>query len=124
MDGLNALGRVMRTLRRGSLYLALGAVFAVLATLADAAIAQSGPLVRIIVPFPPGGSADVLARVLSQQIEKTTKQTTLSKSIDIKRRHTDVERLPSRQRGIALSGLDIQATSGIAGNTQPNPATT
>jgi hypothetical protein len=48
----------------------------------------------------------------------------LSKSIDIKRRHTDVERLPSRQRGIALSGLDIQATSGIAGNTQPNPATT
>jgi len=75
VDGLNALGRVMRTLRRGSLYLALGAVFAVLATLADAAIAQSGPLVRIIVPFPPGGSADVLARVLSQQIEKTTKQT-------------------------------------------------
>jgi len=46
----------------------------------------------------------------------------LFKSIDIKRRHT--ERLPSRQGGIALSGLDIQATSGIAGNTQPNPATT
>src|SRR6516165_5815586 len=66
---------VMRTLRRGSLYQALGAVFAVVATLAGAAIAQSGPLVRIIVPFPPGGSADVLARVLSQQIEKTTKQT-------------------------------------------------
>jgi len=48
----------------------------------------------------------------------------LFKSIDIKRRHTDVERLPSRQGGIALLGLDIQATSGIAGNTQPNPATT
>jgi hypothetical protein len=48
----------------------------------------------------------------------------LFKIIDIKRRHTDVERLPSRQGGIALSGLDIQATSGIAGNTQPNPATT
>jgi len=28
-----------------------------------------------IVPSPPGGSADVLARVLSQQIEETTKQT-------------------------------------------------
>jgi tripartite-type tricarboxylate transporter receptor subunit TctC len=56
----------MRTLRRGSLYLTLGAVFTVLATLGDAATAQSGPPVRIIVPFPPGGSADVLALVLSR----------------------------------------------------------
>jgi hypothetical protein len=31
--------------------------------------------VRIIVPSPPGGSTDVLAHVLSQQIEETTKQT-------------------------------------------------
>src|SRR6516164_2113531 len=32
-------------------------------------------LVRIIVPSPPGGSTDVLAHALSQQIEETTKQT-------------------------------------------------
>jgi hypothetical protein len=32
-------------------------------------------LVRIIVPSPPGGSTDVLAHVLSQQIEETAKQT-------------------------------------------------
>jgi tripartite-type tricarboxylate transporter receptor subunit TctC len=41
----------------------------------SAVFAQSGPSVRIIVPFPPGGSADVLARLLSQEIGQRAQQT-------------------------------------------------
>jgi tripartite-type tricarboxylate transporter receptor subunit TctC len=36
--------------------------------LSGTAAAQSGRNIRVIVPYPPGGSADVLARVLSQEI--------------------------------------------------------
>jgi tripartite-type tricarboxylate transporter receptor subunit TctC len=39
------------------------------------ALAQSGRPVRIIVPFPPGGSADVLARIVSQSAGESTRQT-------------------------------------------------
>jgi tripartite-type tricarboxylate transporter receptor subunit TctC len=37
-------------------------------TLSAVATAQSGRTIRVIVPYPPGGSADVLARVLAQEI--------------------------------------------------------
>jgi len=36
--------------------------------LSGTASAQSGRNIRVIVPYPPGGSADVLARVLAQEI--------------------------------------------------------
>jgi tripartite-type tricarboxylate transporter receptor subunit TctC len=39
--------------------------------LAGTAAAQGGRTIRLIVPYPPGGSADVLARILSQQINAT-----------------------------------------------------
>jgi len=39
--------------------------------LSGAAFAQSGRTIRLIVPYPPGGTADVLARVLSQEINAT-----------------------------------------------------
>jgi len=39
--------------------------------LSSAAAAQSGRTIRVIVPYPPGGSADVLARVLAQEINAT-----------------------------------------------------
>jgi tripartite-type tricarboxylate transporter receptor subunit TctC len=38
--------------------------------LSGAASAQSGRTIRVIVPYPPGGSADVLARVLVQEINE------------------------------------------------------
>ena len=43
-----------------------------LLALSEAALAQSGRTVRMIVPYPPAGSADVLARILAQQINDTT----------------------------------------------------
>ena len=39
--------------------------------LSAAASAQSGRTIRVIVPYPPGGSADVLARVVAQEINET-----------------------------------------------------
>src|SRR3954465_10375637 len=37
---------------------------------ADPAWPQAGRTIRIVVPFPPGGSGDILARVLGEQIGK------------------------------------------------------
>jgi tripartite-type tricarboxylate transporter receptor subunit TctC len=45
-------------------------VIAVLATCGQSAWTQSARTIRVVVPFPPGGSADILARVLGEQINK------------------------------------------------------
>jgi tripartite-type tricarboxylate transporter receptor subunit TctC len=41
-------------------------LIATLASLAGAALAQSGPPVRIVIAFPPGGPVDFVARVMAQ----------------------------------------------------------
>ena len=50
--------------------LLLAAGLALLA-LSGAALAQGGRTIRAIVPYPPGGSADVLMRILAQQVNET-----------------------------------------------------
>lgn len=66
-------GALMKIIR-GLLGLIFGAASAAIVGLSGPAGAQSGPAIRIIVPFPPGGSADILARLVSQQIGDTAKQ--------------------------------------------------
>jgi tripartite-type tricarboxylate transporter receptor subunit TctC len=43
----------------------------------EPAWSQGGKSIRIIVPYPPGGSADVLARILGNQISEANGQTVL-----------------------------------------------
>jgi tripartite-type tricarboxylate transporter receptor subunit TctC len=54
----------------------LAAIAATLALAGTSAFAQSYPAkpVRIIVPFPPGGSADLVARTVGQKFTENTKQ--------------------------------------------------
>ncbi len=46
----------------------LAAAFAALALVAGAAMAQDKPPLRILVGFPPGGSADILARMIGEAV--------------------------------------------------------
>src|SRR5712671_5492593 len=41
------------------------------------AFSQAGRTIRIVVPFPPGGSADILARLLGEQINKANGPTVI-----------------------------------------------
>ena len=64
----------MRSIARGF------AGVAVLLVFAAAAIAQEAypsRAVSIVVPFPPGGGADILARVLGQKLSETWRQPVL-----------------------------------------------
>ncbi len=61
----------MRILRR--FIMGLAAVAVVVAGIAASPAAAK--TVKVIIPFPPGGAADVLARILGEQIGKTTGQT-------------------------------------------------
>ena len=54
---------------------ALSVVLAGVAAINEPAWPQTGRPIRIIIPFPPGGAADILARILSQQIGDANNQT-------------------------------------------------
>ncbi len=90
----------MRFRMREILY--AGALLTALSTLVQPALAQSGRPVRIIVPFPPGGSADLLARVLSQSTGESTHQAFI------------VENHPGAGASIAY---DLTARAAADGNT-------
>ncbi len=90
----------MRFRIRRILYAA--AAFAALSALTQTAIAQSGRPIRIIVPFPPGGSADLLARVVGQSAGESSHQTFI------------VENHPGAGASIAY---DLTARAAPDGNT-------
>lgn len=48
--------------------LAAVTALALLAAISAGAVAQQGKTIRLILPFPPGGPADAMARILAQQI--------------------------------------------------------
>src|SRR5262249_35295413 len=62
---LEQKGETMRSVTRLLVTAGLVLVFS------GAALAQGGRTIRAIVPYPPGGSADVLMRILAQQVNET-----------------------------------------------------
>ncbi len=70
---------MMKLPRRQFLHLAAGAAaLTVLVALANhGAWSQASRTIKIVVPFPPGGTTDILARVLGEQIGRTQRVTVL-----------------------------------------------
>src|SRR6266850_1088167 len=67
-----------RTLPRRSLLLAASAVALGLLSFSPAAWSQRS--IKIVVPFPPGGSADILARLLGEQVGKSNGVTVVTEN--------------------------------------------
>ena len=65
------------TLNRRSLLLASGALAAVGMPAISAAQAFPSKPIKLIVPYPPGGSSDIIARAISQPLAEALKQTVL-----------------------------------------------
>jgi tripartite-type tricarboxylate transporter receptor subunit TctC len=66
----------MTTTRRQALFAALSAAVPV-ATWAQSADAWPAKPLRIIVPYPPGGSSDIIARAISQPLAEALKQSVI-----------------------------------------------
>jgi tripartite-type tricarboxylate transporter receptor subunit TctC len=65
---------------RRSLLLAASAVALGLLFFGHGASSQSARTIKIVVPFPPGGSADILARLLGEQVGRTQGVTVLTEN--------------------------------------------
>src|SRR5438105_14716313 len=72
----------MKLPRRQFLHLAAGAaaLSILLALVAHGAQSQTARIVKIVVPFPPGGTADILTRILGEQISRTQAVTVLTEN--------------------------------------------
>lgn len=89
---------------------ALGALF--LATCVSSALAQMPPLIKLVVPYPPGGSVDSTARLLQQPLQDQLKTTVV------------VENRPGAGGRIAASQLKREAADGSFILIAPNALTT
>jgi len=69
---------LLRTLPRRSLVLAASALALGLLSFSPAAWSQR--TIKIVVPFPPGGSADILARLVGEQVGKTNGVTVVTEN--------------------------------------------
>ncbi len=64
------MGRLCRTfLHLAALAMACASVI-FLALSCQEAQSRTGRLIKIVVPLPPGGAADIIARILSEQISR------------------------------------------------------
>ncbi len=98
---------------------ALGAVaFSLLA--AGAAMAQQAwptKPVRIIVPYPPGGSSDIIARAISQPLSEALKQTVIVENKAGANGNTGTDAVAKANDGHTLLLCDVGALAITARST-------
>ena len=92
----------MLSTRHTAAALLLSAAMALTGTLPATAEWAPGKNVKIVVPFPAGGTADVIARILTQQISKTSNQQFV---------------IENRPGGGTVTGTDVVARSPNDGTT-------
>jgi tripartite-type tricarboxylate transporter receptor subunit TctC len=97
---------VLRTLALGATALAAG-------TLAPPALAQAAAWptkpIRIVVPYPPGGSSDIIARALSQPLSEALKQTVVVENRPGANGNTGTDAVAKSNDGHTLLLCDVGA---------------
>ena len=74
---------------------------------------QAGRTIRIVVPFPPGGSADILARLLGEQVGKLSGATVV-----IENRPGVIASPGIRDGGLGIKEVEIQKAKPLGGQME------
>src|SRR5262249_38308627 len=89
-------GIIMKRPSRRSPYLIVAGALSILLGL-TAAWSQTARTVKIVVPYPAGGTADILARILGEQISRTEGVTLIDREPPrCERSHRNRSRIPRR----------------------------
>jgi tripartite-type tricarboxylate transporter receptor subunit TctC len=90
---------------------AVAATLAVTALTASSAAAQTWPSkpLRIIVPYPPGGSSDIIARAISQPLSEALKQTVIVENRPGANGNTGTDAVAKASDGHTLLLCDVGA---------------